>query len=171
MAIITFVLQLLACIAVIVFILYTVNVHKHLMIYINRLENILNDHQVYLTKEIEFRNSITEVLDKCANILTLCNNTNLEVISKLRNFNKNVENRYNVLTAKFNSIQKEIEDMYNTILILHNDVKNKANNSYFERRTCNNSASNEKRDTKLKTAKNWRYSKENGEDKRNKKQD
>lgn len=118
MVIIAIILQLLACIAVVVFILYTVNVNKHITIYINRLENILNDHQVYLTKEIEFRNSITEVLDKCANLFTLCNNTNLEVISKLRNVGKNNDNKYNALNTKLNAIQKEVEDVHKDVTLI-----------------------------------------------------
>ena len=118
MYIIVVILQLLACIAVIVFILYTVNANKRITIYINHLESILNDHQVYLTKELEFRNSITEVLDKCTNLLTLYNNTNLEVISKLHNVSKNNDNKYNALNAKLNAIQKEFDDVHKDIALI-----------------------------------------------------
>lgn len=156
MAIITFVLQLLACIAVVVFILYTVNVNKHITIYINRIENILNDHQVYLTKEIEFRNSIAEVLDKCTNLLTLCNNTNLEVISKLRNVGKNADNKYNALSSKLNAIQKEVEDIHKDITL----IQNKAKFSYNTKNMKPTPLPNEVRKNELKSARNWRYSKD-----------
>lgn len=156
MAIITFVLQLLACIAVIVFILYTVNVNKHITIYINRIENILNDHQVYLTKEIEFRNSIAEVLDKCTNLLTLCNNTNLEVISKLRNVGKNADNKYNALSSKLNAIQKEVEDIHKDVTL----IQNKAKFSYNTKNMKPTPLPNEVRKNELKSARNWRYSKD-----------
>ena len=156
MVVIAIILQLLACIAVVVFILYTVNVNKHITIYINRLENILNDHQVYLTKELEFRNSITEVLDKCANLLTLCNNTNLEVISKLRNVGKNNDNKYNALNAKLNAIQKEVEDVHKDITL----IQNKAKFSYNTKNMKPTPLSNEMRKNELKSARNWRYSKD-----------
>ena len=156
MAIITFVLQLLACIAVVVFILYTVNVNKHITIYINRIENSLNDHQVYLTKELEFRNSIAEVLDKCTNLLTLCNNTNLEVISKLRNVGKNADNKYNALSSKLNAIQKEVEDIHKDVTL----IQNKAKFSYNTKNMKPTPLPNEMRKNELKSARNWRYSKD-----------
>lgn len=156
MAIITFILQLLACIAVVVFILYTVNVNKHITIYINRIENILNDHQVYLTKEIEFRNSIAEVLDKCTNLLTLCNNTNLEVISKLRNVGKNADNKYNALSSKLNAIQKEVEDIHKDVTL----IQNKAKFSYNTKNMKPTPLPDELRKNELKSARNWRYSKD-----------
>lgn len=156
MAIITFILQLLACIAVVVFILYTVNVNKHITIYINRIENILNDHQVYLTKEIEFRNSIAEVLDKCTNLLTLCNNTNLEVISKLRNVGKNADNKYNALSSKLNAIQKEVEDIHKDITL----IQNKAKFSYNTKNMKPTPLPDEVRKNELKSARKWGYSKD-----------
>lgn len=165
MYIIAVILQLLACIAVIVFIIYTVTVNKHITIYINRLENILNDHQVYLTKELEFRDSITEVLDKCVNLLTLCNNTNLEVISKLRNVGKNNDNKYNALNAKFNAIQKELDDVHKDVTLIQNEAKISYNTKNMKPRTLPNEITK----SKLKTANKWRYSKEQGEDKSNKK--
>lgn len=165
MYIIALILQLLACIAVIVFILYTVTVNKHITIYINRLENILNDHQVYLTKELEFRDSITEVLDKCVNLLTLCNNTNLEVISKLRNVGKNNDNKYNALNAKLNAIQKELDDVHKDVTLIQNEAKISYNTKNVKPRTLTNEITK----SKLKTANKWRYSKEQGEDKSNKK--
>lgn len=165
MYIIAVILQLLACIAVIVFILYTVNANKHITIYINRLENILNDHQIYLTKELEFRDSITEVLDKCVNLLTLCNNTNLEVISKLRNVGKNNDNKYNALNAKLNAIQKELDDVHKDVTLIQNEAKI----SYNTKNVKSHTLTNEITKSKLKTANKWRYSKEQGEDKSNKK--
>lgn len=165
MYIIAVILQLLACIAVIVFIIYTVTVNKHITIYINRLENILNDHQVYLTKELEFRDSITEVLDKCVNLLTLCNNTNLEVISKLRNVGKNNDNKYNALNAKLNAIQKELDDVHKDVTLIQNEAKISYNTKNMKPRTLPNEITK----SKLKTANKWRYSKEQGEDKSNKK--
>lgn len=165
MYIIALILQLLACIAVIVFIIYTVTVNKHITIYINRLENILNDHQVYLTKELEFRDSITEVLDKCVNLLTLCNNTNLEVISKLRNVGKNNDNKYNAFNAKLNAIQKELDDVHKDVTLIQNEAKISYNTKNMKPRTLPNEITK----SKLKTANKWRYSKEQGEDKSNKK--
>ena len=165
MYIIAVILQLFACIAVIVFILYTVNTNKHITIYINRLENILNDHQIYLTKEFEFRNSITEVLDKCANLLTLCNNTNLEVISKLRNVGKNNDNKYNALNAKLNAIQKELNDVHKDVILIQNEAKISYNTKNMK--PC--PLPNEITKSKLKIANNRRYSKEQGEDKNKKK--
>lgn len=156
MVVIAIILQLLACIAVVVFIIYTVNVNKRITIYINRLENILNDHQVYLTKELEFRNSIAEVLDKCSNLLTLCNNTNLEVISKLRNVGKNNDNKYNALNAKLNAIQKELDDVHKDVTLIQNEAKFSYNTKNMKPTTL----SNEIRKNEPKSARNWRYSKD-----------
>lgn len=166
MIVFNFVLQLLAFIAVIVFILYTVNVHKHIMKYIKGLENILNDHQIYLTKEIEFRNSITEMIDKCANILTLCNNTNCEVISKLRNMSKDKDNKYNALINRLNTITNLINVNYNVIT----EIKNKAKFSYNNDDLIVYKPFEEERNTKLKTAKKQRFTKENGVNKKNRKE-
>lgn len=165
MVVIAIILQLLACIAVVVFILYTVNVNKRITIYINRIENILNDHQVYLTKEIEFRNSIAEVLDKCSNLLTLCNNTNLEVISKLRNVGKNADNKYNALNTKLNAIQKELDNVHKDVTLIQNEAKISYNTKNMKPCTLPTEITK----SKLKTANKWRYSKEQGENKGNKK--
>jgi len=169
MFVFTIILQLFTTIAVIVFILYTVRVHRHINDYIKSLEKILKDHEVYLTKEIEFRDSISEIINRCNNILNLWNNSNLEVVSKLRNSNKDRDNKFNLLIDKLKSTTKLIEDIYTMVLTIHNDAKNKAKFSYNTDNLIHSLPYEEKRDTKLKTAKNPRFIKENGINKKNRK--
>lgn len=156
MFVFTIILQLVATIVVIVFILYTVRVYKYINEYIKNLEKILKDYQVYLTKEIEFRNSITEVLDKCTNFLTLCNNTNMEIISKLHNVIKNADNKYNVLSSKLNTIQKEVEDVHKDVTL----IQNKAKFSYNTKNMKSTPLSNEICKNELKSARKCRHSKD-----------
>ena len=156
MVIITFVLQLLVCIIVIVFIIYAVRIHRHINEYIKSLEKILKDHQIYFTKEIEFRNSITEILDKNTNLFALCYNTNMEVISKLHNVDKNTDNKYNVLSSKLNTIQKEVEDVHKDVTL----IQNKAKFSYNTKNMKSTSLSDKIRKNELKSARNWNYSKD-----------
>lgn len=166
MSVFIIILQLTATIAVIVFILHTINVHKRINEYIKSLENILNDHQIYLTKEIEFRNSITEMIDKCANFLTLCNNTNCEVISKLRNMGKDKDNKYNALINRLNIITNLINVNYNVIT----EIKNKAKFSYNNDDLIVYKPFEEEHNTKLKTAKKQRFIRDNGVNKKNRKE-
>ena len=167
MFVFTIILQLFATIAVIVFILYTVRVHKHINEYIKSLEKILKDHKVYLTKEIEFRDSISETINKCNNILALCSNTNLEVISKLRNSNKDRDNKFNLLDDKLKGITGRIEVIYTMILAVHNYFKNKAKFSYNTDNLTHSLPFEEECNTKLKTAKNPCFSRKNGINKKN----
>lgn len=165
MFVFTIILQLFATIAVIVFILYTVRVHRHVNDYIKSLERILKDHEVYLTKEIAFRNSIEEIIDKCTNLLTLCNNTNYEVISKLRNMGKDKDNKYNNLINRLNTIINLINVNYNVIT----ELKNKAKFSYNTNNLIHSLPHKEEHNTKLKTAKNPRIFGDNGGNRKNRK--
>lgn len=162
----TIILQLVATIAIIVFILYTIRVHKYLNEYIKNLEKVLKDHEVYLNKEIEFRDNITEIVDKCTTVLTLCNNTNCEVVSKLRNMGKDKDNKYNALITRLNTITNLINVNYNVL----NDLKNEAKFSYNTYTIIFANQFEEERNIKLKTAKNSRFTKDNGVNKKNKKE-
>lgn len=167
MFVFTIILQLIVTIAVIVFILYTVRVHRHINDYIKSLEKILKDHEVYLTKEIEFRDSISETINRCNNILNLWNNSNLEVVSKLRNSNKDKDNKFNLLDDKLKGITGRIEVIYTMLLAVHNYFKNKAKFSYNTDNLIHSLPFEEECNTKLKTAKNSYFSRENGINKKN----
>lgn len=167
MFVFTIILQLIVTIAVIVFILYTVRVHRHINDYVKSFEKILKDHEVYLTKEIEFRNSISETINRCNNILNLWNNSNLEVVSKLRNSNKDKDNKFNILDDKLKGITGRIEVIYTMLLAVHNYFKNKAKFSYNTDNLTHSLPFEEERNTKLKTAKNSYFSRENGINKKN----
>lgn len=167
MFVFTIILQLIATIAVIVFIIYTVRVHRHINEYIKSLEKILKYHEVYLTKEIEFRDSISETINRCNNILTLCNNTNLEAVSKLRNSNKDRDNKFNLLDDKLKGITGRIEVIYTMLLAVHNYFKNKAKFSYNADNLTHSLPFEKERNTKLKTAKKPCFSRENGINKKN----
>ena len=159
------ILHIITIIAVIIFILHTVIVHNRINKYITNLEKIFKDHEVYITKEIKFKDSITEVIDRCNNILNLWNNSNLEVVSKLRNSNKDKDNKFNIISSKLTDIQKELEDIHKDATLIQNEAKI----SYNTKNMKPTPLPNEIRKNELKTARKWRYSKEDGEDKENKK--
>lgn len=160
------ILHIITTIAVIIFILHTVIVHRRINKYIKNLEKILKDHEVYLSKEMIFRNNITEIADRCTTVLTLCNNTNHEVISKLRNMGKDKDNKYNALVNRLNTITNLINVNYNVIT----EFKDKAKFSYNTDNLIHSSPLEEECNTKLKTAKKSCSVKENSVNKKNKKE-
>ena len=150
MVIINLLLQLIAVIAVIIFIIYTVIVHRHINSYIKTLEDNLKDYQAHITADIKFRSNIDDAVDTCSKLITLCTNTNLEVISKLKNTNKDRDNKYNNIIARITEL--------NNLVIKNNklldDIKSEANKRSIYYKPTNYSATQRKRDSKLKTAKN-----------------
>ena len=150
MVIVTFLLQFIAIIAVIVFIIYTVAVHRHINSYIKILEDNLKDYQAHITADIKFRNNINDAINTCSNLITLCNNTNLEIISKLKNTNKDRDNKYNNLITRIT----ELNNLVIKTNKLLDDIKSEANKRSICRNPTNHSATQRKHDSKLKTAKN-----------------
>lgn len=151
------ILHIITIIAVIIFILHTAIVHNHINKYITNLEKILKDNEVLFIKEVDFRKNVTDTFDRCINLLTLCNNTNHEVISKLRNSNKDKDNKFNVISSKLTVIEKEIEDVHKDVTLIQNEAKF----SYNTKNMKPTSLPNEIRKNELKSARNWRYSKDN----------
>ena len=150
MIIIAFLLQIIAIIAVIVFIIYIVTVHRRINNYIKTLEDNLKDYQAHIIADIKFRNNINDAVNTCSNLITLCNNTNLEVISKLKNVDKDRDNKYNAIVAR-------IIELNNLVIKLDkvmDEIKKKAKNSYNNRSTIESPGVRTKRNSKLKTAKN-----------------
>lgn len=164
MATITIILQLIAIIAIIVFIVHTVSIHNNIYSYINNLEQILRDHQVYLKKELAFRHNIEDIIERCVNLITVCNNTNLEVVSKLRHSNRDKDNKYNAIVSHLNAVISLIKDNNNAITELNNKAKFSFNTENF----IFHKPDNEERNTKLKIAKKPRFIKENGVNKKTK---
>lgn len=150
MVIINLFLQLIAIIAVIVFIIYTVTVHRHINSYIKTLEDNLKDYQVHLDVDIKFRNNINDAVNTCSKLITLCNNTNLEVINRLKNADRDRDNKYNAIVS-------HIDELNNLVVKLNkvkDKIKREAKNSYKNRSAIEYSGVRAKRKTKLKTAKN-----------------
>lgn len=147
---IIFILNIIAVIAVIVFIIYTVTVHRRINNYIKALEDNLKDYQAHIIADIKFRNSINDAVNTCSNLITLCNNTNLEVISKLKNTNRDRDNKYNNLIARITELNNLVIKLDKVI----DEIKKEAKNSYNNRSTMEHSGVRTKRNTKLKTAKN-----------------
>lgn len=150
------ILHIITIIAVIIFILHTIIVHNRINKYITNLEKILKDNEVLFIKEVDFRKNITDTFDRCINLLTLCNNTNHEVISKLRNSNKDKDNKFNVLSSKLTVIQKELEDVHKDVILIQNEAKFSYNNKNMK----STPLPNEIHENELKSARNWRYSKD-----------
>ena len=150
MIIAAFLLQFIAIIAIIAFIIYTITIHRRINNYIKTLEDNLKDYQAHIIADIKFRNNINDAVNTCSNLITLCNNTNFEVISKLKNTNKDRDNKYNNLITR-------ITELNNLVIKLDkvmDEIKKEAKNSYNNRSTMECSGVRAKRNTKLKTAKN-----------------
>lgn len=147
---IIFILNIIAVIVVIIFIIYTVIVYHNINSYIKTLEDNLKDYQAHITADIKFRNSINDAVTTCSNLITLCNNTNLEVISKLKNTNKDRDNKYNNLVSRITEL--------NNLVIKSNklldDIKGEADKRLIYYNPTDYSATQRKRNSKLKTAKN-----------------
>lgn len=160
MVIINLFLQLIAIIAIIIFIIYTVTVNRRINKYINALEDNLKDYQVHLDADIKFRNNINDAVNTCSKLITICNNTNLEVISKLKNADRDRDNKYNAIVShidELNNIVAKFIELNNLVVKLNkikDKIKKEAKNSYKNRSAIEYSDVHAKRKTKLKTAKN-----------------
>ena len=147
---IVFVLNIITIIAVIIFIIYTIAVHCRINKYINNLEDNLKDYQTHLDIDIKFRNNINDAVNTCSKLITLCNNTNLEVISKLKNADKDRDNKYNALVSRIT----ELNNLVVKANKLLDNTKSEANKRSIYYNLTNCPATQRKRNTKLKTAKN-----------------
>lgn len=147
-------LQLFVIITIIAFIVYSTIVYRRLRKLINNIEDVLKDHESYLHAEIKFRNSVVDALKKYTDLVTLCNNTNLEFINRIRNSNKDRENKYNSLVSKFNAIANKLDI---NVAKVENKALNKAKNSLDEEKIKTISHKTNKCDKKLKTAKSVKH--------------
>lgn len=147
---IVFILNVITVMAVIVFIIYTITVHRRINKYINNLEDNLKDYQTHLDVDIKFRNNINDAVNTCSKLITLCNNTNLEVISKLKNAGKDRDNKYNSLVSRIT----ELNNLVIKANKLLDNTKSEANKRSIYYNLTNCPATQRKRSTKLKTAKN-----------------
>lgn len=132
MLILTIVLQLLATIAVIVFIIHTATVHKHMNDIFKRMNKTIDDISIHLNIIKETNDNLTEVHNK----LNVCTNGITEIMSKQRRYraidDKNAANAINTIKEYLAKIE--------------------AKNS-FENSNSNKTSSFKKKDnTKLKTA-------------------
>lgn len=146
---IVFILNIIAVVAIIVFIIYTIIVHRRIIFYIKTLEDNLKDYQTHLDVDIKFRDNINDAVNTCSKLITLCNNTNLEVISKLKNVGKDRDNKYNAIVSRIT----ELNNLVIKTNKLLDDTKSEAKRSiYYNLANC--PATQRKRNSKLKTAKN-----------------
>ena len=150
MAIISSLLNIIAVITVIIFIIYTIIVHRRIISYIKTLEDNLKDYQTHLDVDIKFRDNINNAVNTCSKLITLCNNTNLEVISKLKNIGKDRDNKYNSIVSRIT----ELNNLVIKINKLLDNTKSEANKRLIYYNLTNCPAVQRKRNSKLKTAKN-----------------
>ena len=132
MFILTIALQLLVTIAVIVFIIHTAAVHKHMNDIFKRMNKTIDDISIHLNIIKETNDNFVEVHNK----LNICTNGITEIMSKQRRYraidDKNATNAINTIKEYL--------------------VKIEAKNS-FENSNLNKTSSFKKKDnTKLKTA-------------------
>lgn len=132
MLILTIVLQLLVAIAVIVFIIHTATVHKHMNNVLKRMDKTIYDISIHLNIIKESNDNLTEVHNK----LNICTNGITEIMSKQRHYctinDKNANNVINTIKEYLTKIEAKIS---------------------FEKFDLNKTSSFKKKDnTKLKTA-------------------
>lgn len=143
-------MNIIAVIAVIIFIIYTIIVHRRIISYIKTLEDNLKDYQTHLDVDIKFRDNINDAVNTCSKLITLCNNTNLEVISKLKNVGKDRDNKYNSIVSRIT----ELNNLVIKINKLLDNTKSEANKRLIYYNLTNCPAAQRKRNNKLKIAKN-----------------
>ena len=83
----TFVFNIIAIIAVIVFIIHTVTVHKHMNDVFKRMNKTIDDISIHLNIIKETNDNLTEVHNK----LNICTNGITEIMSKQRHQNKAID--------------------------------------------------------------------------------
>lgn len=132
MSILLFITQLLAIIAVIVFIIHTATVHKQMNSIFSRMNKTIDEISIHLDIIKHTNENLEEVHTK----LNICTNGITEIMSKLRRYrtidDKNATNTINVIKEYLTKIE--------------------AKNS-FENSNMNKTSSFKKKDnTKLKTA-------------------
>lgn len=128
----TFILNIIAIIAVIVFIIHTVTVYKHMNNVLKRMNKTIDDISIHLNIIKETNNNLTEVHNK----LNICINGIIEIMSKQRHYrtidDKNANNVVNTIKEYLTKIEAKIS---------------------FEKSDLNKTLSFKKKDnTKLKTA-------------------
>ena len=128
----TFILNIIAIIAVIVFIIHTATVHKHMNDVFKRMNKTIDDISIHLNIIKETNENLDEVHNK----LNICTNGITEIMSKQRHYrtidDKNATNTINTIKEYLAKIEAKIS---------------------FEKSDLNKTSSFKKKDnTKLKTA-------------------
>lgn len=127
-----FILNIIAIIAVIVFIIHTASVHKHMNDIFKRMDKTIDDISIHLNIIKETNDNLAEVHNK----LNICTNDITEIMSKQRRYriidDKNANNVVNIIKEYLTKIEAKIS---------------------FEKSNLNKTSSFKKKDnTKLKTA-------------------
>ena len=81
-ALTTFILNIIAIIAIIVFIIHTISVHKYMNNVLKRMNKTIDDISIHLNIIKETNDNLTEVHNK----LNVCTNGITEIISKQRRY-------------------------------------------------------------------------------------
>lgn len=107
-ALTTFILNIIAIIAVIVFIIHTVTVHKHMNDALKRMDKTIHDISIHLNIIKETNDNLVEVHNK----LNICTNGITEIMSKQRRYrtidDKNANNVVNTIKEYLTKIEAKI---------------------------------------------------------------
>ena len=108
-AITTFILNIIAIIAVIIFIIHTASVHKHMNDVFKRMNKTIDDISIHLNIIKETNDNLAEVHNK----LNICTNGITEIMSKQRRYraidDKNATNNINTIKEYLTKIDAKIE--------------------------------------------------------------
>lgn len=145
-ALTTFILNIIATIAVIVFIIHTTTVHKHMNDVLKRMNKTINDISIHLNIIKETNDNLAEVHNK----LNICTNGITEIMSKQRHYrtidDKNANNIVNTIKEYLTKIEAKIS-FENSDLNKTSSFKKK-DNTKLKTANINNSNKNNKRKDK-----------------------
>lgn len=144
-AIISFTLNIIAIIAVMIFIVHTAKVHNRIYDIIDRMNRTIDDISIHLSIIKQNDDSLKEVHDK----LNICTNGITELMSKQRYINKAIDQVGNRVISAIAEYNQQIKAKISSVLT----------------EPDNSSYTNKNRNTKLKTANT------NGSNKNNKRKD
>ena len=140
-ALTTFILNIIAIIAISVFIIYTVTVHKHMNDVLKRMNKTIDDISIHLNIIKETNDNLAEIHNK----LNICINGITEIISKQRYNNKAIDQLGNRVATAIVEYNQQIKAKISSVLTQSN----------------NSPSMNKKGNTKLKTAKTNSFNKKN----------
>lgn len=145
-AIISFTLNIIAIIAVMIFIVHTAKVHNRIYDIIDKMNRTIDDISIHLSIIKQNDDSLKEVHDK----LNICTNGITELMSKQRYINKAIDQVGNRVVSIIAEYNQQIKAKISSVLTEpdNSSYTNKNRNTKLKTANTNNSNKNNKRKDK-----------------------